>query len=111
MIKIVGLDRMGLCPAAVEWGNGEANLLVNALTFPAASDFSRKFYIAHELGHYLLKTDSEEEADAFAIQLLAGTERKSLKKSLMALYELGTIPYSRMERLYELAKHIDKNHK
>lgn len=109
-IRVVGPEFMQLCPAAVQLdGKGGATFLVNWLTFPTAPEFSQKFYMAHELGHYLLQTDSEEEADAFALGALAGTERKSLKKSIKALYDLGSIPYSRLEALFKLAQKIDTN--
>lgn len=110
-IRGVGYDELQLCPAAVEVDeNGKATILVNTITFPPADSFAQKFYLAHELGHYLLNTNQEEIADTFAIGLLAGTEHKSLKKSLDALYRLHTIPYSRLLTLYNTALKIDKQH-
>ena len=64
-IKSVGTDFMGLCPAAVQIdGSGNPTLLVNSLTFDTAPHFAQRFYLAHELGHWLLSTSSEEAADA-----------------------------------------------
>lgn len=110
-VKSVGPEELQLCPAAVEiYPDGDAVLLVNELSFPTASPFAQKFYLAHELGHYLVAGENEEAADAFAVSLLAGTERKSLKKSLRALYDLQVIPYERLESLYNICKQIDKQH-
>lgn len=99
---------MGLCPAAVQIdGGGDATILVNNLTFDLSPDYAQRFYMAHELGHWLLGTSSEEEADAFALGLLAGTERRSLKKCLDALNRLHTVPYSRLEALYRRCLQTD----
>ena len=108
-IKSVGTDFMGLCPAAVQIdGSGNPTLLVNSLTFDTAPHFAQRFYLAHELGHWLLSTSSEEAADAFALGLLAGTERRSLKQCLDALNRLHTIPYNRLEALYRRCISVDK---
>ncbi len=108
-IKSVGTDFMGLCPAAVQIdGDGRPTILVNALTFDLAPEHAQRFYLAHELGHWLLATDDEEAADAFALGLLAGTERGSLKKCLDALNRLHTIPYDRLEALYRRCLATDK---
>ena len=108
-IKSVGTGFMGLCPAAVQIdGAGSPTFLVNSLTFDTAPDYAQRFYLAHELGHYLLATSSEEAADAFALGVLAGTERRSLKKCLDALNRLHTIPYHRLDALYRRCLAIDK---
>lgn len=110
-IREVGFEELQLCPAAVEVDStGEPTILVNRITFPTAEPFAQKFFLAHELGHYLLSTSDEEVADAFALHLLAGTEHKSLKRSIAALYSIHNIPYSRMLTLYNLALTIDKQH-
>ena len=111
-IQSVGTDFMGLCPAAVRIdGDGHPTFLVNSLSFPAADEFAQRFYLAHELGHWLLDTDSEQAADTFALSVLAGTERRSLKKSLAALDRMHTIPYSRLQALYHRCILIDNQHK
>ena len=92
---------MGLCPAAVQIdGEGRPTFLVNSLSFDHAPEFAQRFYLAHELGHWMMGTSSEEAADAFALGLLAGSERRSLKGCLEALNRLHTIPYKRLEALY-----------
>ena len=111
-IQSVGTDFMGLCPAAVRIdGDGHPTFLVNSLSFPAADEFAQRFYLAHELGHWLLATDNEQTADTFALAALAGTEHQSLKKSLAALNRLHTIPYSRLHALYQHCITIDNQHK
>lgn len=103
---------MGLCPAAVQIdAAGRPTILVNSLTFGAAPEYAQRFYLAHELGHWLLGTSSEEAADAFALGLLAGTEHRSLKKCLESLNRLHTIPYPRLEALYQRCTDIDRKNK
>lgn len=112
LIQTVDTNFMGLCPAAVQIdGHGNPTFLVNRLTFPAADPFAQRFYLAHELGHWLLATDNEQTADTFALSALAGTEHQSLKKSLAALNRLHTIPYSRLHALYQRCITIDNQHK
>ena len=112
LIQTVDTNFMGLCPAAVQIdGLGNPTFLVNRITFPAADPFAQRFYLAHELGHWLLATDNEQTADTFALAALAGTEHQSLKKSLAALNRLHTIPYSRLHALYQHCITIDNQHK
>lgn len=112
LIQTVDTNFMGLCPAAVQIDSlGNPTFLVNRLTFPAADPFAQRFYLAHELGHWLLATDNEQTADTFALSALAGTEHQSLKKSLAALNRLHTIPYSRLHALYQHCITIDNQHK
>ena len=103
---------MGLCPAAVQIdAAGRPTILVNSLTFGVAPEYAQRFYLAHELGHWLLGTSSEEAADAFALGLLAGTEHRSLKKCLESLNRLHTIPYPRLEALYQRCTDIERKNK
>ena len=61
LIQTVDTNFMGLCPAAVQIdGHGNPTFLINRLTFPAADPFAQRFYLAHELGHWLLATDNEQ---------------------------------------------------
>ena len=112
LFRAVGYNELQDCPAAVMIdGNGLPTFLVNRNSFPRMSDFEQRFALAHELGHYLMDSGDEEVADAFALGALAGTEPRSLKKSLSALYNLQTIPYDRMKALYMRCLQLDKNQK
>lgn len=109
LVRTVGYKELQDCPAAVMIDQGgRPTLLVNSQTFPLLSDFEQRFALAHELGHFLMGSGNEEVADAFALGALAGTEPRSLKKSLAALYHLPTIPYQRMQALYRRCLLIDK---
>lgn len=104
-VRSVGPWFMGSCPAAVQTdGSGGATVLVNTATFAAAPEEAQRFYLAHELGHWLTGSDSEEVADAFALGLLAGSRRRSLKSCVEALARMRTIPYSRARALIERAE-------
>jgi len=104
-VRSVGPRFMGSCPAAVQTdGTGRAVVLVNRATFGVAPEFARRFYLAHELGHWLTGSAAEEVADAFALGLLAGSERRSLKQSVEALARLHTIPAARLRALLDRAK-------
>lgn len=112
MFRTTGQGELGACPAAVEVDEaGKPTIIINRDRFGLASDFEQRFYLAHELGHYIMQTGIEEVADAFALGALAGTERKSLKQSLAALYAMPTIPYGRLEAMARRCEQIDRNHK
>ena len=106
-IKYVSNRELGRCPAAVVIDGGDPTFLINMDEWEKMPDFSRRFCLAHEIGHWVTGSGSEEAADAFALGLLSGTERKSLKKSLRFLYDMKQIPYERLEALYERCKQID----
>lgn len=112
MFRTTGQGELGSCPAAVEIDEaGKPTIIINRDRFGLASDFEQRFYIAHELGHYIMQSGNEEVADAFALGALAGTEKKSLKQSLAALYAMPTIPYERLEAMERRCEQIDRNHK
>jgi len=56
--------------------------------FNALTPFQQKFIYWHEVGHIMLDTRSEIEADAYAFDKLAGTEFRSLKQMLSALKDV-----------------------
>ncbi len=68
-------------------------LLINTSRFDRLPHFAKRFVLAHELGHLVLSTSDERQADAFALGVLAGTEPCSLKKSLRTLLDLDIPPY------------------
>lgn len=109
LVRMVGREVLDSCPAAMMIdGQNRPTLIINSDTFPLMSDYEQRFALAHELGHYIMNTGVEEVADAFALGALAGTEPRSLKQSVAALYHLRTIPTARLQALYERAQKIDQ---
>lgn len=98
---------LGTSPAAISIGPRRATLLLNPPRFDRLTAFAKRFVLAHELGHLVLSTSDECQADAFALGLLAGSEPESLRKSLQALLQLD-IPAPRFESLCRRAIEIDQ---
>ncbi len=71
------------------------------------SEFEQDFWIEHEIGHCVLQTDDEFKADSYALGQLFGKYEKSLKKSLIALYNLG-VSEERINSLFEKILELDK---
>lgn len=86
------------CPAAVDMETGLID--VNKDVWDNFDDFQQKFILAHEEGHFVLDTDYEDEADAYALKKLFKTVPRSLKRSLETLYKVGIMDKERLERLY-----------
>lgn len=108
-VRYVGREQLGNCPACVVMTDPPV-YEINRDVWATMSPFERRFILQHEIGHYRLQTDSETAADRYALRHTAGTERESLRKSLITLYNMGCIPLSRVEALYEECKKIDKEH-
>ena len=106
MITYVTAKELGSCPAAVLMDDG--TIEVNRDVWNLYTPFEQQFILAHEAGHYLLQTSSEEAADLYALQQMHRTQRRSLKKSIGTLVKMGnTIPASRVEALYREALKMD----
>ncbi|MBN2776240.1 MAG: hypothetical protein JXR36_01275 [Bacteroidales bacterium] len=105
LLRFVGADVLGVCPAQVYMDNGLIE--INADVWDKYSDFEKEFIIAHERGHYELQTDSETEADKFALNAVYGKAPKSLKRSILALHKVGVIDNARFRNLYIEALKID----
>ncbi|HPX58983.1 MAG TPA: hypothetical protein PLL02_00965 [Bacteroidales bacterium] len=97
-ISYVTSEEIGHSPAAVNMLTGV--VYVNADLWNKFTDFEKKFFLAHEEGHFVLQTNSEFEADLYALKKVYKSERKSLKKSLKALAKVDLISDERLERLY-----------
>lgn len=99
-------------PAAVD--REEGILYINPKRWFELTPFQRKFVKFHEYGHYYLQTDSEEEADAYAFDKLAGTEFQSLKQCIQCLETIldpTRIGHKvRIEALISRALQWDKEH-
>ena len=72
-------------------------------------NFEQNFIIFHELGHFRIPTDSETEADLYALQHVYKTAPKSLKRSLNTLYKIGILNSDRLWKLYQAALTLDMN--
>ena len=96
------------CPAAVDMETGD--LLVNLDVWDQYTEAEKRFIIGHELGHYKLDTDSEIEADKYALERNFGKINKSLKSSFTALEKSNVNNEERWNALYENALEIDAEH-
>lgn len=96
---------IGSCPCAVDMRTGV--VYINKSVWGRYDDFEQKFLIMHEVGHYELDTDSEYEADAYALRSVYKTAPRSLRRSLQTLCKIGIIDPSRLTRLYEEALRLD----
>lgn len=106
MITYVTAKELGSCPAAVLMDDG--TIEINRDVWNLYTPFEQQFILAHEAGHYLLQTSSEEAADLYALQQMHRTQRRSLKQSIGTLVKMGnTIPASRVEALYREALKMD----
>lgn len=99
-------------PAAVDRETG--TLYINPKLWFKLTPFQRKFIRLHEQGHYYLNTDSEEAADAYAFDRLAGTEYRSMKQCIETLETIldpnRTGHRIRTEALIQRAIEWDKAH-
>lgn len=96
---------LGTCPAAVDMQTGLIS--INRSVWDRYDNFEKSFVIYHELGHYMLDTDSEYEADAYALRHVYKTAPRSLKRSLQTLLKIKVIDSRRLERLYAEALKLD----
>lgn len=104
-IKYVDSNKLGSCPAEIDMATGVVS--INKDVWDEYDDFEQKFIILHELGHYTLQTDSETEADKYALQNCYKTAPQSLKRSLQTLYKVGIIDTARMWQLYINSLYLD----
>lgn len=96
---------LGRCPASVNMQTGVVT--INQSVWHNYDNFEKSFVIMHEMGHYKLQTDSEYEADAYALRHVYKTAPRSLKRSLQALCKIGVIDHTRLDRLYREALKLD----
>lgn len=110
---MVGSGMLGGCPAAVrvDTASGDTLFLVNRDVMPRLAYGEQLFILAHELGHRLLMTSSETEADAFALGLTAGRQRRSLKSAVRAVASMEAVPVARLRALYNLCLQTDRQQK
>ena len=104
--RLVGRRELGQCPCAV-YMTPPLTVEVNMDVWPRYDRAQQLFLLAHELGHYDLHTGDEAEADRYAIRLVAGSCKGSLKGALRSLLDMGVIPHDRFRRLYSECLAID----
>ncbi len=103
--KYVDASVLGRCPASVDMRTGVIS--INRSVWGGYDNFEKAFVIMHEIGHYVLDTDSEYEADAYALRHVYKTAPRSLKRSLQTLCKIRVIDPSRLDNLYKEALKLD----
>lgn len=98
---------LGTCPAAVDMQTGVVS--INRSVWDSYDDFEKSFVIFHEVGHYVLDTDSEYEADAYALRRVYKSAPRSLKRSLQTLLKIKVIDGNRLNALYRECLELDAN--
>jgi len=100
------------CPIGCD--RSSATIVINPRLFYPMSEFEQKFWIGHELGHIVLDTDSETEADTYAFTRMVNTEYRSLKQMIAALNNLLYPDHpetpERKQNLLNLAHKWDETH-
>lgn len=106
-VKTVSVDAsvLGRCPASVDMTSGVIS--INRSVWDQYDNFEKAFVIMHEVGHYVLDTDSEYEADAYALKHVYRTAPRSLKRSLQTLCKIRVIDPGRLDNLYKEALKLD----
>lgn len=103
--RYVDAATLGTCPASVDMQTGVIS--INRSVWDRYDNFEKAFVIMHELGHYVLDTDSEYEADAYALKHVYRTAPRSLKRSLQTLCKIRVIDPLRLDNLYKEALKLD----
>lgn len=106
-VNYVDASVLGSCPASVDMLTGVVS--INKSVWDRYDQFEQNFILWHEVGHYELDTDSEYEADAYALKHVYKTAPRSLKRSLQTLMKIKVIDITRLERLYQEALKLDAN--
>lgn len=106
-VKAIYVDSsvLGTCPASVDMLTGVVS--INRDVWNRYDNFEKAFVIMHEVGHYVLDTDSEYEADAYALKHVYRTAPRSLKRSLQTLQKINVVDTGRLNALYQEALKLD----
>ncbi|MDP3914385.1 MAG: hypothetical protein Q8R96_11700 [Bacteroidota bacterium] len=109
-MKITFSENIGSTPAIVRRDTGE--IFLNRKIWFNLPQAYRRFILYHEMGHYTLQTTNELEADHYAFNQIAGTQKESLKNTVRTLY--GVLPFNtelqglRLLNMYRLALTYDQ---
>ena len=104
-VRYVDSSVLGSCPASVDMRTGVVS--INKDVWDRYDQFEQNFVLMHEIGHFVLDTDSEYEADAYALRNVYKTAPRSLKRSLQTLCKIRVVDPTRLNRLYEEALRLD----
>lgn len=104
-IRDVDSSVLGTCPASIDMKTGVIN--INRDVWDRFDNFEKGFILMHEVGHYVLDTDSEYEADAYALKRVYRTAPRSLKRSLQTLMKIRVVDPHRLDALYREALTLD----
>jgi len=100
---------LGKSPAAVYMDNGEIE--INTDIWYKFTPYERAFIIQHERGHFLMPTEFEKEADAYALVQTLKVNRSALKDAVNALAKMNLKDKSRLNAIYHEADLIQKTGK
>jgi len=100
---------LGKSPAAVYMDNGEIE--INTDIWHKFTPYERAFIIQHERGHFLMPTEFEKEADAYALVQTLKVNRSALKDAVNALAKMNLKDKSRLNAIYHEADLIQKTGK
>lgn len=104
-VRYVDDSVLGTCPASIDMRTGVIS--INKSVWDRYDNFEKAFVIMHEIGHYVLDTDSEYEADAYALRHVYRTAPRSLKRSLQTLCKIRVVDPLRLQYLYNEALKLD----
>lgn len=62
---------------------------VNREVFSLLPEYTKKFVIYHEIGHYMLQTYDERKADDYALNKMALKDKYSLKHHIDSVYMMA----------------------
>jgi len=79
LVEVKGLDSIA------KINHDKEIIMVDAQRWNSLPAWQKKQILLHELGHNILDTRNEMEADEFAFQNFVGTEKQSLKKTIAVL--------------------------
>lgn len=74
-------------PARTDMSSGVIE--INKEAFDRLPNFTQRFVIYHEMGHFLLKTFDECKADDYALKKMAFKEKYSLSNHVDSVYMLA----------------------
>jgi len=107
--NLVDSSVLGRSPAAVYMDTGEIE--INKDIWHKFTPYERAFIIQHEKGHYLLPTEFEKEADAYALVQTLKINKNALRHAISALTKMNLKDKSRLKALYYEASYLKQTGK